>query len=148
MSRFNGCPNAYLKVKEKKEFIDRVRAKSFIENANPMDFENIRTQLRELMVYLEAKEAHTYLTHFEDEFLGETCETGDLSPTETENYKSKVKDFINNNSDHPLLRKIKNNIPLTPEDIKGLQDIFWNKLGDKATYDEEIGNQDLGLFIT
>lgn len=134
-------------IKEKKEFIDRVRAKSFIENANPMDFEHIRTQLRELMVYLGPKEAHTYLTHFEDEFLGETWETGDLSPTETENYKSKVKDFINNNSDHPLLRKIKNNIPLTPEDIKGLQDIFWNKLGDKATYDEEIGNQDLGLFI-
>lgn len=71
--------------------------------------------------------------------------------TFTVNYKQKVMDFLRENRNLPVLRRIYNLQQLTTADIKELERILWKELGTKEDYDNmsadmECGNS-VGVFI-
>lgn len=45
------------------------------------------------------------------------------------------------------IAKLKNNVPLTAEDIKELENILWSELGTQEEYEAEYGKKPLGEFV-
>ena len=59
-------------------------------------------------------------------------------------YKQKVLDYLNENSDNPVIQKIKNLEQLTIGDIRELEKVLWKDLGSKEDYEKQVGDKMYG----
>lgn len=46
-----------------------------------------------------------------------------------------------------MIAKLKNNKPLTQEDVDALEEILWSELGTREEYEAEYGKKPLGEFV-
>ena len=111
------------------------------------EFEEIRTRLRELIKYIEKDQRARYTTNFKDDIFGVVEKDSELDNSDLDNYKKKVSHYIRQHEDNPVIRKLKTNLPLTPNDMKELEKILWNDLGTKADYTKEYGDMPLGELV-
>lgn len=111
------------------------------------EFEEIRTRLRELIKYIEKDLRARYTTNFKDDIFGVVEKDSELDNSDLDNYKKKVSHYIRQHEDNPVIRKLKTNLPLTPNDMKELEKILWNDLGTKADYTKEYGDMPLGELV-
>lgn len=58
-------------------------------------------------------------------------------------YSQKVLDYLTENSDHPVLNKIKNIEQLSAKDIDELEQIMWQELGTKEDYERFLNRENL-----
>ena len=112
----------------KKEFINTLLHTDYIENAGVNEFEKIREQIRDLIKYIPVG-GDVYNTNFDDEIL-----SVDWNESELDN-------------DDEAIAKLRNNVPLTQNDIKELEEILWSELGTKQDYEAEYGQKPLGEFV-
>lgn len=49
--------------------------------------------------------------------------------------------------DNKVILKLKENIPLTEDDMKELESILWSEVGSKKDYEAEYGSKPLGTFV-
>lgn len=49
--------------------------------------------------------------------------------------------------DNKVILKLKENIPLTADDMKELESILWSEVGSKKDYEKEYGSKPLGVFV-
>ena len=71
----------------------------------------------------------------------------DLKNDDLKNYKAKAEFYVRQHQDNEVIHKLKENIPLTSEDIKALEQILWSEVGTQADYEAEYGNKPLGEFV-
>ncbi len=69
-----------------------------------------------------------------------------------ESYYERAYRYVEANIDKPVLNKLRNNIPLTEEDWKSLEQIFWGEVGTEDEYKKEIHSEEneaipLGKFV-
>lgn len=111
------------------------------------EFEEIRTRLRGLIKYIEKDPRARYTTNFKDDISDVVEKDSELDNSDLDNYKKKVSHYIRQHEDNPVIRKLKTNLPLTPNDMKELEKILWNDLGTKADYAKEYGDMPLGELV-
>ncbi len=58
-------------------------------------------------------------------------------------------DYLSENSDSPVIKKIYNLEPITASDLDELERILWGELGTKEDYEEttDIGNLAVFIFL-
>ena len=110
------------------------------------EFEHIRKSLRDLMKYIPVNKLR-YDTNFDDEILSMDWKESELENDDLKNYKAKAEFYIRQHIDDEVIAKLKNNIPMTADDIKELEKILWNDLGTKEDYETEYGKKPLGEFV-
>lgn len=133
-------------VSKQKDLINTIEHGDFFDAAGIMDMEKVRLSLRDLMKYIQGQKYY-YLTDFKDEFLnsGEHPATFD---EELPDYRKKAEYYIKQHEDDtPAIHKLKNNEPLTNDDIHSLEKVLWKDLGSKEDYEKEYGNEPLGEFV-
>lgn len=128
------------------ELIDKLLHTNYIENAGMNEFEHIRKSLRDLMKYIPVNKLR-YDTNFDDEILSMDWKESELENDDLKNYKAKAEFYIRQHIDDEVIAKLKNNIPMTADDIKELEKILWNDLGTKEDYETEYGKKPLGEFV-
>lgn len=102
------------------------------------NLERVRNDLRDLVQYLIGMGRETFDVDIED--VVTTMATHQpIIPQLT--YKQKVLDYLEENRDHNVLRKIYYIDQLTNDDIHELEHIFWEELGTKSDYERFIEHE-------
>lgn len=133
-------------VNNKKELLEDTLDDNFWENISIDGLEKVRTGLRNLIKYLERIIFISFTTNFKDFVIDK--DSGNVVVGGFKDYRQSVMDFLTNNTNLPVLKKIKNIEPLDANDISELQFILWKKLGSKEDYNALVGNQQsVGAFV-
>ena len=135
-------------IQARQDLIDRILHTDYLDKAGLSDWETIRQGLRDLMKYLP-KDQRRYDTNFEDQIIEvKTGGRGEM-PTgvDLRSYRQKAEYYVRQHPDEPAIHKLRNNIPLSGDDIRALEDILWKQLGSREDYEEAFGPQPLGLFV-
>ena len=101
------------------------------ENVSLQWLEKVRKDLRELMQFLKGEKGKWFVVDIED-VITDDGETEGI--TMKVSYKQRIIDFLANNRNLPVLKKIYNIEQLTIEDIAELERILWSELGNKEDY--------------
>lgn len=114
--------------------------------------EVLRTSLRDLIKYLESVSQEPIYTHFEDEldYKGIVVrEPITNAYTSLQSYKDRVESYIRKNKDHLTIYKLRNNVPVTKEEIQTIEKIFFTEsvAGTKDQFIQQYGEKPLGVFI-
>ena len=118
-------------VQAKTSVLKEVLSDTAWENATLCWMERVRKELRELMQFLKEGKGKWFVIDIED-VITDDGETTGIAPRVT--YKQRVIDFLTENRNLPVLRKIRNLEQLSFEDIDELERILWTELGDKSEY--------------
>ncbi|MCL2235849.1 MAG: DEAD/DEAH box helicase family protein [Defluviitaleaceae bacterium] len=137
----------YPDVVKQQNLIEQILHNEFLERAGVMDYENIRTSLRDLIKFIPPDERQRYDTNFTDDILSEEWHESQLDNDDLANFKKKVSYYITQNQNIPAIAKLKGNVPLTPSDITELETILWSDLGTKEQYDAQYGKTPLGELV-
>jgi type I restriction enzyme, R subunit len=134
-------------VGQKKPLIQNILQGGYLEQAGINEFERIRTELRELMKFVQGDPGETYATNFTEDILSSEWHDAELANDDLKNYKKKVNYYIRQHQDETVIAKLKGNIPLTPADVRELEDILWSEVGTKQDYEKEYGTMPLGELV-
>lgn len=122
-------------VMAKLPLIQEVLTSAFWNNKTLFSIENMRKELRDLMKFLKGEAGKTFTVDIEDDITDGGVAS---SVNSTVTYKERVLDFLANNRDLPVLKKIQNIEQLTSTDIDELERILWQDLGTKEDYERYL----------
>lgn len=128
------------------ELINKILHTDYVDNAGINEFEHIRKSLRVLIKYIPYNGA-IYHTNFDDEILSIDWNESELENDDLKNYKAKAEFYVRQHQDNEVIAKLKSNIPLSPADVKVLEEILWSEVGTKEDYEAEFGKKPLGEFV-
>lgn len=112
--------------------IQEVLSEASWQNASLQWLEKVRADLRELMKFIMGKSGKWFIVNIDDL----TTEDGEVEGiTSRVSYKQRIMDFLAENRHLPVLDKIYNMEQLTQQDVRELERILWEELGDKADYE-------------
>lgn len=131
-------------IQAKMPLLNEIVASAFWENKTLASLENMRRQLRDLLKYLVGDSGKTFTVTIEDEIT----DGGVSGKINTDvSYREKIIDFLNQQSNHPVLQKIKNLELLSSEDIDELERILWHELGTKEDYERYLRREQMTTDI-
>lgn len=137
-------------VAQKMETIQAVQQKIFWEGASIPAIERIRVELRELLKFLDSENTPVYFTMFEDAFSGNIQEHQLVFGfNDLDAYKRKVEQYLKAQSNHIVIHKLRNNVPITKGELDTLDKMLFEQgsLGTKEAFINAYGEQPLGKFI-
>lgn len=129
-------------VLAQKDVIDDVRTTEFWEEASLADLERVRVALRDLIRYIERSSQTIYYTDFQDEVMTVAENKSILNVNDLKSYRKKVEHYLkeHQHEDRLAIYKLRNNKPLTKQDVEYLEQILWNELGSKEQYEKDYGD--------
>lgn len=137
-------------VAKQMETINEVQNKLFWEAGDILAIERVRTELRDLLKFLDTENKAIYFTAFEDE-IDESLHEFPLvfNVNELAAYKQKVEQYLKENSTHITIYKLRNNVQITHSELEELERMLFEQgsLGTKAEFIKAFGEQPLGKFI-
>ena len=133
-------------ISAKSELINKILHTDYLNNCGINEFENIRESLRNLMKYIPHNVLR-YDTNFGDDILSTEWKEAELESDDLKNYRAKAEYYVRQHQDESAIAKLKGNVPLTKDDIAGLEKILWNEVGTKEEYTAEYGEKPLGEFV-
>ena len=135
-------------VAKQRGLLEKILETDYLEHALLGDWEHVRMHLRGLIKYIPPK-GQRYVTDLSEQVLGVTRNEEGVARTggHLEKYRERVEAYIRRNMSHPVIHKLKTNIPLTTADVVALEKILWKDLGSKEDYEQAVGDMPLGIFI-
>ena len=122
-------------------FIEKVMTESFWESADIFEVDEVREALRDLLKYLQREGQIIYYTNFKDLIIAEEKNESMYNVNDLKNYRKKVEHYLSEHRDEMVIYKLRNNKKLSKEDIKHLENIMFEELGnDKSDYEREFGD--------
>lgn len=119
-------------IQNKMNTIKEVLSPVAWENVSLRWLEKVREDLRDLIKFLVGQDNKWFSVDIEDE-VSDEGEVDGITPRMS--YKQSVLDFLSQNRNLPVLRKIYDMEQLTTADIVELERILWKELGSKDDYD-------------
>lgn len=129
-------------IKEKTEIIKKVSEKEYWDNATFFDIEDIRINLRELIKLIENPPRKIWNVDFEDTIIISE-EQINIVGNSFEDYKKKVRKFLDGNMDNMVIYKIKHNQLLTELEKNDLERIMFEELGTNKDFVNTFGNSNV-----
>ena len=132
--------------------IKEIQTDQYWETVNIKKLESLRLALRDLIKYLESKTQEPIYTHFEDDLDYDGIKVRRHINTSYESlqpYKDRVESYIKKNKDHLSIHKLRNNVPITKEELAALENMLFTEeiAGTKQQFVEQYGEKPLGTFI-
>lgn len=135
-------------VKERKRTIALVVEEDYLEHADALMLEGVRTELRSLIKFLiDGSELPALVTSLTDPVISRR-EGEEISPGEDfADYRLKVNRYVIDHGDMTVIHKLRNNIPMTELEYRELERVFMEELGSEADYRRTYGETPLGLLV-
>ena len=109
-------------VKAQLGYLAAMQESGFWQGIDLSGLEELRLRLRGLVPFLDKKTRKIVYTDFQDKVIGVREETAGYMPKMTgAQYEKKVKDYLKNHLDHIVIRRLRNNNPLTKTDLESLE---------------------------
>lgn len=135
-------------VKDKLPLIDEVFDGQILDDANLLDMEGIRKELRGLIRFIVVgKGRRDVITHLDDPVTqvvyGVEADIGE----DFEDYRLKVERYLKDYADTLVIHKLRNNQPMTEFEFEQLERIFSHDLGNAEDYAKAYGDTPFGLLV-
>lgn len=132
--------------------IKKVQTDQYWKTINVKKLDDLRSALRDLIKYLDTEKQEPIYTHFEDELDYDGIKVrGNVNTSyeSLQSYKDRVESYIRKNKDHLTIHKLRNNIPVTKEEIQSVENMLFTEsvAGTKDQFIEQYGEKPLGAFI-
>ena len=134
-------------IMEQRYIIEKVQTDEFWESADIFELEVVREALRELIKFIEKKEQKIYYEDFKDEIVEVKEKKAIYNTNDLKGYRKKVEAYLRVHESDLAIYKLRNNKPLTKEDLKTLEHILWEELGSKVEYEKEYGEMPVGKLV-
>ena len=128
------------------ELINKILHTYYLDTAGIMEFEEIRTNLRNLMTYVNYSHS-LYDTNFSDEVLSTKWSVAEAETTYLTTYRERAEYFVRKHQNEGVIAKLKSNLPLTSKDMADLEAILWSEAGTKEDYEALYKAKPLGEFV-
>lgn len=126
-------------IKEKAGIIKSVSNKEYWKDATFFEIEEIRSNLRELIKFIENPPRKIWNVNFEDTIIIDD-EQINIVDNSFEDYKKKVRKFLEGNKENIVIYKIKHNQLLTELEKNDLERIMWEELGTNKDFVDSFGD--------
>ena len=132
--------------------IKEVQTDQYWKTINIKKLESLRAALRDLIKYLDTKTQEPIYTHFEDDLDHDGIKVREHINTSYQNlqsYKDRVESYIRKNQDHLTINKLRNNIPITKQELNSIEEMLFieSVAGTKQQFVDHYGEKPLGEFI-
>lgn len=127
-------------IMAKMKLLNEVLTPDFWKNKTLERVERMRIEIRELMKYLTGEAKRSFEVTVDDMTTSEG-EVVDFIGTVT--YRQKVLDYLAENRNSPVLRKIVNIEQLTADDVHELERVMWQELGTREDYNRFLSRENL-----
>ena len=137
-------------VKRKENTLKTISTDNYWMDAFSLSgLENIRVEIRDLIRLLEKEKRRIVYSNFEDEITTSTVSDALGTYIISENYKQRVEKYIRENTNNPVIQKLKQNIPISHFELQALENILFDgkERGTKEDFVKLHGQQPLGKFI-
>ena len=137
-------------VAEKLPLINQIREHQFWASIDIQQIEHIRTELRELIKFIDKESITPIYTDFTDELYESQVSEKEILPTYTrlQSYKDRVESFIRKNKSHLVIDKLHKNIAITEKELALLETFLFDEEDiSREGYELEYGELPLGKFI-
>ncbi len=135
-------------VKQQEKLITEIQTSDYWDSADIFDYEKIRCTLRDLIKYIDKEQSEIYYTNFTDEILEVKENRGEYTVNDMQTYRKKVNTYLKEHQDDMEIYKLRNNIPLTDNDIKYFEKLLWYELGSKEDYKKDFGDKPLLKLVS
>jgi type I restriction enzyme R subunit len=117
-------------VKQQLEYLRAIQTPEFWEGINLAALEDLRIRLRGLVQFIDKSKRKIVYTNFEDEIIGvREDEVIYMAKMTGAQYAKKVEDYLRTHQDEIAIQRLRNNQPLTPTDLKSLENTLLS-IGD------------------
>ena len=132
--------------------IKEVQTEHYWETINVKKLDTLRSALRDLIKYLDTQKQEPIYTHFEDELDYDGIKVRghiNTSYESLQSYKDRVENYIRKNQDHLTIYKLRNNVPVTTQEIGAVEEMLFTAsvAGTKDMFTQQYGEKPLGAFI-
>lgn len=136
-------------VAVKKELLKQILNDTFWQNIDLKAMENVRLEIRALMKFLEKDKQPQIYTNFTDELTGDITIHNILSVVnEPNDYQKRVETFIKRHKNFLVISKIKNNEPITKDELELIKKLLFDEEPETASHLEEaLDGKSFILFI-
>ncbi|KAF5039266.1 hypothetical protein DSECCO2_545740 [anaerobic digester metagenome] len=138
-------------VKMNLPLLKDLQSELFWKSATVGKIEDVRVTVRELMKYLESSSKEPVYTSFDDDIdINNIVEEPVILMSQSlQSYRDRVESYIRNNRHHLTIQKLRNNVPITHNELVALENMLFDgqERGTKEKFIEEYGAQPLGVFI-
>lgn len=135
-------------VKNKIPKLKEIQSDHYWDEKDIMKFEQTRKELRDIMKFLPSEDIRIHYVDFEDETLFRTeGREFNMSTDDFEDYRKKVNEYVETHKQHPSIKKLIHNEPITQDDYKELERIFTKELGTKEEYENNYSDTPFGILI-
>ncbi len=136
-------------VLRSQELIENLKNPEFYNELSQKRIESIRTELRELVQYLEAKGREPIYTDIEDSDINISITESKPKPISNSLYKKRVESFIREHKQNIAISKLSSNKPITEQELNQLENILFDddERGTKDDFIKIYGEQPLGEFV-
>jgi type I restriction enzyme R subunit len=113
-------------VRGQMAFIQDIQTEAWWQDVTIPMLEALRKRLRLLVQLIEKRKRKPVYTDFEDE-LGDGAVIelpGFFAPGDFERFREKARAFLREHQEHPAIRKLRHNLPLTADDLKDLEQML------------------------
>ena len=124
-----------VKVKSKMPLLKEIVSQQFWEGITLNRLEHVRREVRDLVQFILGTSNRTFTINVQD-IVQLAYAPMPVKPRMT--YKQKVMDFLAENKNLEVIRKIQNIEQLTRDDILTLERILWRELGTKEDYEKYV----------
>ena len=131
-------------IREKQDLILKVAETDYIKEADFWAIEEVRTELRNLIQFIDPYNRPPVYIDIEDT-LNDIDEGYVYVSTGNNftNYRRKVEKFLTGNLENVIVWKIRHNIRLTEQDKENLEKILFEELGNNKEYAETFGDTNI-----
>lgn len=133
-------------VMAKASDLRRIMSEDFWDEPTVEELEKLRNSLRDLMQFLEGSGKKQIDIDISD-IIDEAEFKLDDTTVDIRTYREKVIDYLLENSDKEVIKKIHNLEPITNSDLDELERILWHELGTQEEYKEATDIANLAAFI-
>ncbi len=128
-------------VAAKKELLKNMLQDIFWLNADVHAIENLRLEIRAIVKFIEKGKRENFYTNFTDELTGEIEIMDIMEPSSVyENYHKRVADFIRKHGNYIVINKIKNNQPISTDELEQVKQLLFTEDPDAANHLNEVLN--------
>lgn len=120
-------------VKAQAAMLAEIRTPAFWTCATLPQIDRIHRDLRGLMQYLH-EDIRTREINISDEIISAEVGTRLTKSTVLDGYRERANRYVHEHEHHPLLTKLRNNIPLSAKEWEEIERIFWEEVGSAAEY--------------
>ncbi len=132
-------------VRNKANDLLRLVGEEFWSSPSIDELERLRISLRDLMQFMDYKHPKVEID------IQDNIDDSEYQPEGTSidirTYREKVIDYLVENSNNPVIKKIYNLEPITDVDLHILENVLWNELGSQEEYQATTNIGNLAAFV-